>query len=529
MDLKNEQNVDLELYHHAIPAVPDIHVVLGIANIPAIPLDVIVISDEEDSNDEENKDIPLDVIMISDEKDSSDEENEYIPLDVIVISSDDEPDMPAKTVATQAISATNTNSPIDVHVDIEQRADVKTAQMDRIWVDLVRKEIKILLDIIDSAEHRIENDTNVVEGIWENITETVSPKVFNAHDDRITTSRKSSGPQIKTSSSAGQNESKLVAQDLLQFSRRLTLRYRIDFQAIYGTWLPTNSKILFIAIYAPQQTSCKRKLWDYISNIVGRWNGESIIMGDFNEVRSSEERRGSCVMVGEYSSRIKAWDDVILKLRSRLSKWKSSAQTRRNKYIPIKLTSSLWAYSPKIVYRLELFRFAEASLLRISLCPVCSVCEAISATNTNSPIDVHVDIEQRADVKTAQMDRIWVDLVRKEIKILLDIIDSAEHRIENDTNVVEEKTLSTNQMLDGQIIKDEKTVSGNENILDDDTNEKDEAGIDIQDSESLSDEDMEVEDDLEDFIDDANADKDSNHKEDTDDDFDCQNATLEII
>ncbi|GJW92989.1 RNA-directed DNA polymerase, eukaryota [Tanacetum coccineum] len=63
----------------------------------------------------------------------------------------------------------------------------------------------------------------------------------------------------------------------------------------------TNSKILFIAIYAPQQTSCKRKLWDYISNIVGRWNGESIIMGDFNEVRSSEERRGSCF--NPYSAR----------------------------------------------------------------------------------------------------------------------------------------------------------------------------------------------------------------------------------
>ncbi|GJR88481.1 RNA-directed DNA polymerase, eukaryota [Tanacetum coccineum] len=74
-----------------------------------------------------------------------------------------------------------------------------------------------------------------------------------------------------------------------------------NFIAIYGTWLPTNSKILFIAIYAPQQTSCKRKLWDYISNIVGRWNGESIIMGDFNEVRSSEERRGSCF--NPYSAR----------------------------------------------------------------------------------------------------------------------------------------------------------------------------------------------------------------------------------
>nr|GEW93757.1 RNA-directed DNA polymerase, eukaryota [Tanacetum cinerariifolium] len=33
---------------------------------------------------------------------------------------------------------------------------------------------------------------------------------------------------------------------------------------------------------------------DYISTIVDRWNGESIIIGDFKEVRSSEERRGAC-------------------------------------------------------------------------------------------------------------------------------------------------------------------------------------------------------------------------------------------
>ncbi|GKA73884.1 RNA-directed DNA polymerase, eukaryota [Tanacetum coccineum] len=34
---------------------------------------------------------------------------------------------------------------------------------------------------------------------------------------------------------------------------------------------------------------------------VGRWNGESIVMGDFNEVRSSDERRGSCF--NPYSAR----------------------------------------------------------------------------------------------------------------------------------------------------------------------------------------------------------------------------------
>ena len=67
-----------------------------------------------------------------------------------------------------------------------------------------------------------------------------------------------------------------------------------NFVAIYGTWLPSNSKILFVTIYAPHQASSKKILWEYVSSLVGRWNGDSIIMGDFNEVRSSDERRGSC-------------------------------------------------------------------------------------------------------------------------------------------------------------------------------------------------------------------------------------------
>nr|GFB33107.1 RNA-directed DNA polymerase, eukaryota [Tanacetum cinerariifolium] len=37
----------------------------------------------------------------------------------------------------------------------------------------------------------------------------------------------------------------------------------------------------------------KRVLWDYISGLVNRWDGETIVMGDFNEVRSAGERFGS--------------------------------------------------------------------------------------------------------------------------------------------------------------------------------------------------------------------------------------------
>nr|GEV53904.1 RNA-directed DNA polymerase, eukaryota [Tanacetum cinerariifolium] len=66
-----------------------------------------------------------------------------------------------------------------------------------------------------------------------------------------------------------------------------------NFIAIYGTWLPSISKILFVVVYAPQQLSMKRSLWDYITSLLRRWNGDSIVMGDFNDVRCKEERLGS--------------------------------------------------------------------------------------------------------------------------------------------------------------------------------------------------------------------------------------------
>ncbi|GJU70252.1 RNA-directed DNA polymerase, eukaryota [Tanacetum coccineum] len=60
-----------------------------------------------------------------------------------------------------------------------------------------------------------------------------------------------------------------------------------------GTWIPTSTKLLIISIYAPQKLSEKRELWDFIHNMVERWEGEAVIMGDFNEVRTEHERFGT--------------------------------------------------------------------------------------------------------------------------------------------------------------------------------------------------------------------------------------------
>ncbi|GKA07971.1 RNA-directed DNA polymerase, eukaryota, partial [Tanacetum coccineum] len=107
-----------------------------------------------------------------------------------------------------------------------------------------------------------------------------------------------------------------------------------NFIAIYGTWLSNNAKILFVVVYAPQQASSKTILWDYFSTLLRRWNGEAIIMGDFNEVRSREERRGSCF--NPYSAR--RFDSFILtsglvdiKLEGYTFTWSHPSATKMSK------------------------------------------------------------------------------------------------------------------------------------------------------------------------------------------------------
>nr|GEW67466.1 RNA-directed DNA polymerase, eukaryota [Tanacetum cinerariifolium] len=70
----------------------------------------------------------------------------------------------------------------------------------------------------------------------------------------------------------------------------------------HKTWISNNSKVLIVVIYAPQSLSHKRVLWDYILSLIARWNGETIVIGDFNEVRSIDERFG--LMFNQSNSRL---------------------------------------------------------------------------------------------------------------------------------------------------------------------------------------------------------------------------------
>nr|GEX41031.1 RNA-directed DNA polymerase, eukaryota, reverse transcriptase zinc-binding domain protein [Tanacetum cinerariifolium] len=63
-----------------------------------------------------------------------------------------------------------------------------------------------------------------------------------------------------------------------------------SFVAIRGTWVTSSTKLLIIFVYAPQDVSARRSLWEYIGHLIEQWDGEYIVLGDFNEVRYDHER-----------------------------------------------------------------------------------------------------------------------------------------------------------------------------------------------------------------------------------------------
>ena len=67
-----------------------------------------------------------------------------------------------------------------------------------------------------------------------------------------------------------------------------------NFLAVIGRWLPTDTKCGFVNVYAPNSPSAKDQLWDKLLSLFRINHGICwVVCGDFNEVRTPEERRGS--------------------------------------------------------------------------------------------------------------------------------------------------------------------------------------------------------------------------------------------
>nr|GEV37625.1 ribonuclease H-like domain, reverse transcriptase, RNA-dependent DNA polymerase [Tanacetum cinerariifolium] len=58
-----------------------------------------------------------------------------------------------------------------------------------------------------------------------------------------------------------------------------------SFLAIRSTLVSSSTKLLIVSVYAPQDFSERKILWDYIAHMIQSWEGECVILRDFNEVR----------------------------------------------------------------------------------------------------------------------------------------------------------------------------------------------------------------------------------------------------
>ncbi|GJT02906.1 RNA-directed DNA polymerase, eukaryota [Tanacetum coccineum] len=95
-----------------------------------------------------------------------------------------------------------------------------------------------------------------------------------------------------TSFARGRSGGILCVWDKTLFQKKRT--YATDHcLCVEGTWLASDSNLLFLSVYSPQELNLKRALWSYISGIISQWHGEVVVMGDFNEVRYASERYGS--------------------------------------------------------------------------------------------------------------------------------------------------------------------------------------------------------------------------------------------
>nr|GEV66534.1 RNA-directed DNA polymerase, eukaryota, reverse transcriptase zinc-binding domain protein [Tanacetum cinerariifolium] len=82
----------------------------------------------------------------------------------------------------------------------------------------------------------------------------------------------------------------------------------IELVTINKLWGNSSYDYVFSSSLEPTE---KRTLWDYLLRLINRWDGECVIMGDFNEVRSEHERRKYEVILNDISILLKELHDII--------------------------------------------------------------------------------------------------------------------------------------------------------------------------------------------------------------------------
>ncbi|GKA91078.1 RNA-directed DNA polymerase, eukaryota [Tanacetum coccineum] len=124
-----------------------------------------------------------------------------------------------------------------------------------------------------------------------------------------------------------------------------------SFLVVSGTWVPTSTKLLIILVYAPQELSERKMLWDYIHHLIDSWDGECVILGDFNEVRYEQERYGTVFNLhgaNTFNNFITMTGLVDLPLEGYSFTWSHKSASKMSKLDRFLITEGLLSLFPSI-------------------------------------------------------------------------------------------------------------------------------------------------------------------------------------
>ncbi|GKD51812.1 RNA-directed DNA polymerase, eukaryota [Tanacetum coccineum] len=128
----------------------------------------------------------------------------------------------------------------------------------------------------------------------------------------------------------------------------------LNFEFVHSdsvVWRQIDQDLLIIMVYAPHDFKEKQMLWDYLTREISKWNGEVVIMRDFNEVRYKSDRFDLVFNVhgvNMFNSFITHADLVVVPLGGSAFTWCHKSATRMSKLDRFLVSENLLSICPNI-------------------------------------------------------------------------------------------------------------------------------------------------------------------------------------
>ena len=152
------------------------------------------------------------------------------------------------------------------------------------------------------------------------------------------------------SSSVGYSGGILCVWDPNSF-RKYSYTVSDFFFIIRGLWLKSGVDLLIFVVYGPHDYRDKRSMWEYMVHTISKWDGEVVVMGDFNEVRYKSDRFGSVFNVhgaNEFNAFIANAGLVEVSLGGSKYTWCHKSATNMSKVDRFFISENLFTLIPNI-------------------------------------------------------------------------------------------------------------------------------------------------------------------------------------